>query len=112
MRDGTEKGSSAGILCGYEAWPSGDSPDGRGVIDSNPPWDKQKRRDVRGVQERMRTGMWGRIGRAVGRTAVQVQGVDPVHLPSSSRRGGRSRKLGYTPQGVPLRALYLVKAGG
>lgn len=91
LRDGAEKGSSAGILCGYEAWPSGDSPDGRGIIDSNPSWDKQKRMDVRGVQARMsRTGIQGRIGRVVGRTAVQVQGVDPVHPSSSSRRGGRS----------------------
>lgn len=78
LRDGDEKGSSAGILCGYEAWPSGDSADGRGVIDSNPSWDKQKRTDVRGVQARMsRTRMQGRIRRADGKTAVWAQGVDP-----------------------------------
>lgn len=86
LRDGDEKGSSAGILCGYETWPSGDSPDGRGAIDSNPSWGKQKRTDVRGVQARMsRTRMQGRIRRAGGRTAVQAQGADPGPPPSSSR---------------------------
>lgn len=50
-RDGDEKGSSAGIpmwIWGLALW---GQPDGRGAIDSNPSWDKQKERMWEGSRQ-------------------------------------------------------------